>query len=52
MQQQRFKHCIQCKEDFTNNNVYSKDGWKETQISDLCESCFNKNFETEIDRED
>lgn len=33
--------CLLCKQVFSNKNVYSAAGWKETQISGLCEKCFD-----------
>lgn len=38
----RFEKCISCQCAFSNQNVYSKEGWAETQISGLCEKCFDK----------
>lgn len=35
-------HCIFCKQEFTSQNVYSKMGWRETQISGSCEKCFDE----------
>lgn len=35
-------HCLLCSNKFTNENVYSKMGWRETQISGFCELCFDK----------
>ena len=37
-----FKHCEMCGEDFTEENTRSKEGWRETQISGYCETCFDK----------
>jgi len=37
----QYHHCVECEEPFTPSNVYSADGWKETQISGLCEDCFD-----------
>lgn len=37
-------HCVECKEAFTNKNVFTLDGWKETQISGYCEKCFDDLF--------
>lgn len=34
-------HCIECKQMFTTANTYTEAGWRETQISGLCEDCFN-----------
>jgi hypothetical protein len=35
-------HCIECKEEFSKFNTFSPLGWKETQISGLCEKCFDE----------
>jgi hypothetical protein len=35
------KTCIQCNDPFTDENVYTDKGWKESQISGLCERCWN-----------
>lgn len=38
--------CIQCKQPFKQDvNVFSKDGWNETRLSGLCESCFDASFQ-------
>lgn len=37
-----FTHCINCKEPFTIKNVHTQEGARETQISSLCEDCFDK----------
>ena len=37
----KFGQCICCKQSFTNANVFTSDGWKETQISGFCEACFD-----------
>lgn len=45
--------CISCGKPFTFDNVYSDAGWMETQISGLCELCFDaitKEDETETDQ--
>lgn len=34
-------HCVACGTRFTEANVWSDAGWLETQISGLCESCFD-----------
>lgn len=36
--------CIDCGEEFSNNNVFTEAGWKETKISGLCEKCFDDLF--------
>ena len=33
--------CIRCKQPFTHANVFSPEGWKETEISGMCEMCFD-----------
>lgn len=35
------KHCVMCKEEFGHNNVFTDAGLKETQISGMCEVCFD-----------
>jgi len=37
-----YSHCICCHEPFTKANVYTKGGWRETQISGMCEECFDE----------
>lgn len=37
-------HCVQCGEAFSNDNVFSQAGWKETKLSGLCERCFDDAF--------
>ncbi len=34
-------YCVGCGERFTTANVWSDAGWYETQISGLCESCYD-----------
>lgn len=36
--------CINCRQPFSSQNVYSLLGWKETQISGYCECCFDGLF--------
>jgi hypothetical protein len=33
--------CAECRQPFTEANVKTHAGWRETQISDLCEVCFD-----------
>lgn len=35
------KKCVNCKKPFTNKNVYSRAGWAEVKITQLCELCFD-----------
>lgn len=37
----RFEKCISCQHAFSKDNTHSKEGWAETQISGLCEKCFD-----------
>jgi len=34
-------HCIKCKQPFTDANVFTAAGWRETKISGVCEKCFD-----------
>lgn len=40
----RFSNCIECKAPFTDKNTHSTAGWRETQMSGLCEDCFDAVF--------
>lgn len=48
--------CVQCTEAFTARNVFTEAGWRETQISGMCEKCWDTLFaepdEGPIDVED
>jgi hypothetical protein len=33
--------CINCEDPFTDKNVFTHLGWKETRISGMCERCFD-----------
>lgn len=39
--------CIKCGHAFTGNNVHSRAGWRETQITGYCEDCFDEIFKDE-----
>ena len=41
--------CVKCKQPFTNINVHTEAGWRETKISSLCEDCFNEVISTPDD---
>ena len=41
--------CITCAQPFTDANVYTALGWKETKISGMCEECFDDLFAVDID---
>jgi hypothetical protein len=34
-------HCMACGARFTDANVYTEAGWIETQISGICEACYD-----------
>lgn len=36
--------CTSCREHFSEDNVHTSDGWKETQISGMCENCYDELF--------
>ena len=36
--------CLNCGQPFSNKNVFTEAGWRETKISGFCESCFDKLF--------
>lgn len=38
----RYEKCVNCTQPFSAANTHSKDGWIETQISGLCEDCFDE----------
>jgi len=40
----KFKHCMNCSKGFTPENVQSRLGWRETQLSGFCETCFDGLF--------
>lgn len=46
-----YEECICCKEPFSDINVHTKEGWKETQISGMCETCFDDLFDGMEDEE-
>lgn len=35
------KTCICCKEEISNHNVFTQAGWREVEISGMCEVCFD-----------
>jgi len=37
--------CISCKQSFTAEIVKTSPGWRETQISGMCEVCYDELFE-------
>lgn len=36
--------CNVCRQPFTDKNVHTEAGWRETKISNTCEDCFDKMF--------
>ena len=40
----RFHGCVSCCEPFDEENTKTPLGWVETQISGMCESCFDQLF--------
>lgn len=34
--------CVICKERFSDANCFTQEGWQETQLSGLCERCFDQ----------
>ena len=34
--------CVICKKPFTDKNVFTDAGWRETQITGFCEKCFDE----------
>ena len=41
--------CMDCKLDFSSSNTHTSAGWAETQISGMCEDCFDALFPDEDD---
>jgi len=39
------KACVQCAEPFSNKNVKTDAGWRETKLSGMCEICYDKLFD-------
>ena len=37
--------CVSCKKPFSDKNVFTSAGWKETKISKMCEACWDDLFE-------
>jgi len=48
---QRFEKgvCIQCGHPFTEANVHTDAGWRESKLSHMCEDCFDAMFAEEED---
>lgn len=43
--QEQLNHCIQCKQKFSDKNVFTEAGKAETKISQICEKCFDALFQ-------
>lgn len=41
MQEQEKMYCISCKEEINYSNTRTKEGWREVNISGMCEKCFD-----------
>lgn len=41
LSRKEFTSCLRCKNAFSDSNVFTSLGWKETQISGFCETCFD-----------
>jgi hypothetical protein len=39
--------CAECRKIFSSENTHSRLGWAETQISGMCENCFDSLFKEE-----
>lgn len=39
-----FSRCVDCEQPFTKHNVFTPAGWRETQISGMCEECWDELF--------
>ena len=39
--------CTRCARSFSSRNTTTEAGWRETQISGYCETCFDKEFPDE-----
>lgn len=38
----KYEKCMNCEQPFSKMNTRTVDGWLETQISGLCENCFDE----------
>lgn len=43
----RYIACVKCARPFSSRNTTTSAGWRETQISGYCETCFDKEFPDE-----
>ena len=42
--QARYVRCFCCEQPFSVENTHTPAGWRETQISEFCEDCFEQVF--------
>lgn len=45
----KYKNCLICKHEFSAANVFTHEGALETQISQVCEICFDALFQDDDD---
>jgi len=50
MNEYPYDYCLICEQPFSQENVFTEDGWAETKISGFCEICFDKLFDEETDK--
>jgi len=43
--------CCKCKQPFSDANVFTPAGWRETKASGLCEACWDAEFKPMEDEE-
>ena len=43
--------CVACKEPFSAKNVWTPAGWREIEISQMCEECWDRTFKGFADSE-
>lgn len=43
--------CLDCKQPFSDKNVFTEGGWKEVRISGLCEKCWDDLFAEAVEPE-
>lgn len=46
-----FTHCFGCRREFKESNTASAEGWRETQISGMCEPCYDELFKDDWEEE-
>lgn len=46
-----YTECVECEAGFHPSNTTTVEGWKETQISGLCEKCYDEIFAEELAEE-